>query len=160
MKRISYFFAVVSLGLFLLIPALALPSFALTTAVTTCSFEAVTEAPWEWDNFSVAWTDNNQDGLFQLDELEPGGFSGVTYLTFGRFYDTIEAVPVWSTESPYTGGTEAEWSFSGYMGSITADPSSWSYNGSGPVTPLPSSVLLLGSGLLGLGFLGWRRRKY
>jgi hypothetical protein len=39
---------------------------AAYAAVAVKSLEATSLAPWEWSDFSISWTDNNQDGLFQL----------------------------------------------------------------------------------------------
>lgn len=50
----------------------------------------------------------------------------------------------------------AVWSGSGWSISLIGDPDLDSYN---RAVPLPPSALLLGSGLLGLVGLGWRRRK-
>jgi len=46
------------------------------------------------------------------------------------------------------GGGDGIWDFASGMGQLMP------YH-----TPLPPSVLLLGSGLLGLGLLGWRRKR-
>ena len=81
MKRWSYSVLVLWLLSFSVVSTVAPP----VQAVTTYSLEAVTNVPQEWTNFSVIWTDDNQDGLFQLSEGEPGGFSGVTYLPFVMF---------------------------------------------------------------------------
>jgi hypothetical protein len=155
MRRLSCLASVVLLcllAIFTVVPA----AFAVTAPY---SLEATSLAPWEWSDFSVSWTDNNHDGQFQASELETGGFSGVTYLPFAWFYERLEAVPVQSSQSPYTGGTALEWSFVGPMGSMTADPSMWSYTSDAAQAPIPASALLMGSGLAGLGLLGWRRKR-
>lgn len=40
-----------------------------------------------------------------------------------------------------------------------SDPEAWWGTATGNTVPLPPSVLLMGSGLLGLGLVGWRRRS-
>ena len=155
MKRLMWLVPVALLCSVLAIQTMA----SAAHAVVTDSLEAVSMAPWEWSDFSIAWTDKNHDRLFQLNELEPGGFSGVTYLPVAWFYERIVAVPALSTQSPFTGSTSKEWLFRGPMGSFGADPSLWSYTSSVSAAPIPASALLLGSPLAGLGLLGWRRKK-
>ena len=57
-----------------------------------------------------------------------------------------------SCKKPKTSGGHSNQIYSGYSG--LNDPV-------GPVghAPLPSTVILLGSGLVGLGLLGWRKRN-
>ena len=57
-----------------------------------------------------------------------------------------------SCKKPKTSGGHSNQTYSGYSG--LNDPV-------GPVghAPLPSTLLLLGSGLVGLGLLGWRKRN-
>jgi hypothetical protein len=43
-----------------------------------------------------------------------------------------------------------DYTFAGGSGELSADATT---------APLPPSVLLLGSGLLGMGLLGWRRKR-
>ena len=126
---------------------------SVPAVATTYNWDATSLAHGSGPTFSIRSTDDNQDGLVQFGEEESGGFFGRTYLLFVMFYDQIEAVPVWSTQSLYTGGAAPEWSFGGPMGSMAADPSLWSYTQTG-VAPIPASALLLGSGLLGLSILG------
>ncbi len=57
---------------------------AAFAAVAVNSLKANSLAPQEWSDFSISWTDNNHDGLFQLSEMS--GFSGVTYLPFVDVY--------------------------------------------------------------------------
>jgi hypothetical protein len=57
-------------------------------------------------------------------------------------------------------GTTEAWSFGGLAGSLGADPLSRSSTSADvSATPLPASALLFGSGLAGLGLLGWRRQR-
>jgi len=156
MRRLAGLVTVFCLWLFL-IPGVA-P--AAMVAANTYSLEASSQVPWEWTDFSVAWTDANHDGLLQLGEVLAGGFSGITYLPFVWFHEQLEAVPFHSAQSPYTGGSAPEWVFSGAMGPTGADSSLFSYNRVvlSPA-PIPASALLLGSGLVGLGLLGWRRQR-
>ena len=76
MRRWSYGVLVVWLLAFLVIHTVA----SAAHAVTTYSLEAVVNFPQDWTDFSVVWTDDNQDGLFQLSDEVLGGFSGVTDL--------------------------------------------------------------------------------
>jgi hypothetical protein len=122
--------------------------FAVTPAafavVAVNSLEATSLVPWEWSDFSISWTDNNQDGLFQLSETS--GFSGVTYLPFVNIYRNLEAVPVQSSQSLYTGGTALAWSFVGTEGSMAVDPSMWSYTSTGNVAQAYDYTFMLGNG--------------
>jgi hypothetical protein len=57
-------------------------------------------------------------------------------------------------------GTTEAWSFGGPMGLLGANPLSGSSTSADvSPTPLPASALLFGSGLVGLGLLGWRRER-
>jgi hypothetical protein len=67
-------------------------------------------------------------------------------------------------ENPQLFGTEANPVFFHLLVTgVTADTSvdfvQFSYGTNGAVVPIPPSVLLMGSGLLGLGLVGWRRRQ-
>jgi hypothetical protein len=58
------------------------------------------------------------------------------------------------------GGTTGAWSLEGPMGSRGADPLSGSHTSADvSATPLSPAAFLLGSGLVGLGLLGWHRQK-
>jgi hypothetical protein len=140
MSRLSSLVPVFFLGLlaiFAVIPA----AFA---EVAVNSLEATSLAPQEWSDFSISWIDNNHDGLFQLSETS--GFSGVTYLPFVHFYQNLEAVPVQSSQSPYTGGAALYWSFVGPMGSMEVDPSMWSYTGTGNAAQAYDYTFTYGNG--------------
>jgi hypothetical protein len=101
------------------------------------------------------------------------------YIYGGMYdYDAAKPIPVWATGSDTGKDATVNW----YTGYVTVDlsalfPTAGNYTidflwGSGTcandtfegggrydVVPLPPSALLLGSGLLGLVGLGWRRRK-
>jgi hypothetical protein len=125
MSRLSSLIPLFFLGL-LAIFAVIPTAFA---AEAVNNLEATSLVPWEWSNFSISWTDNNHDGLFQFSETTE--FSGVTYLPFANFYESLGAVPVQSSQSPYTGGSALDWLFAGPMGSMNVDPSMWSYTSTG-----------------------------
>lgn len=100
----------------------------------------------------------------------PASFYGIKFDTGGEGlnYFTLFSLnkPVWAdfyAKDGKTGGTGVyahNAGFgnpdpgSGYAGLFTIGP-----NSSGGQVPIPPSVLLMGSGLLGLGLIGWRRRK-
>ena len=81
---------------------------AVPAVATTYNWDATSLAHGSGPTFSIRSTDDNQDGLVQFGEEESGGFFRRTYLLFVMFYDQIEAVPVWSTQSLYTRGTAPE----------------------------------------------------
>jgi hypothetical protein len=67
-------------------------------------------------------------------------------------------------ENPQLFGTELDpVLFHLLVTGVTADTAvnfvQFSYGTNGAVVPIPPSVLLMGSGLLGLGLVGWRRRE-
>jgi hypothetical protein len=81
-------------------------------------------------------------------------------------FDSLKA-PVWGDFYTKDGKLDAIWATAWNVGFGT-DPASGATNFTnwvptpdtfGTEVPLPSTVLLLGSGLLGLGLLGWRRRQ-
>jgi hypothetical protein len=131
---------------------------------TTYNFVA-NSAYFGYGEFSLQYTDKDNDGLFSLDELI--NFSGVylyagsvwgwttfTQLTRVPIYDSIKS-PL--TDGDYDGGYNGPiWLFtvpdSPAYAAVTAI--SWT-----PYTqtavPLPPTALLLGTGILGL--VGWRR---
>jgi len=154
-------------SLVLMLVMFILPSFV--SADTTYLLTATTPAG-NLSGFSLSYADADHNQRFTLDELVPDSFSGMTYITgnpnYSGLWKEIAAVPVYdSVVSPYTNGPgyygyETYWYFtsgpvSGY--GLLAPSSTWSYNQT--AVPLPPSVLLLGSGLLGLAAVGWRRRK-
>jgi len=117
--------------------------------------------------FSLNWQeDTSGDGLFQLGELVPDSFRGVTHFPgtgIEARYTVIVAIPHQSSTSPYTGGdvSQEDWYF-GYPGSNDwgVTPGAWSYSRSvipDSVVPLPPSAYLLGAGLIWLAVA--RRRK-
>jgi len=154
MRKMAYLLPIIALCSFLAVHTFSTAAFA----VTSYRLEAATQNPQEWSSFSVVWTDEIvEDGLLQLGEEKE--FSGVFY--FGVFsYEQISVVPGYdASESPFTGGSGTVWEFTG-TGGITLPPpdrTNWDYTRS--VVPLPASALLLGSGLLGLGLLGWRKKR-
>jgi hypothetical protein len=111
-------------------------------------------------NFYILYNDLDGDGKFSLDELL--GFSGIyitTYWGTHYYYDLLYA-PDGRAASPYTDDYGGNWWFR-YYGSYGESieywgwPEMFTYVNSVVAVPLPPTVFLLGSGLLGLA--GWRR---
>jgi len=133
-----------------------------------------------WYNFTLTYKDIDNSKQFSLGSDELISFSGVVatypngalHFTQDTYYPTLIEVPQYNAAtSPYTAGTGGDdyWGFAdGYhipigtaytvLNPTTAIPASgFSYVQTrvGGEVPIPPSVLLLGSGLLGLA--GWRR---
>ncbi|MEJ2671640.1 MAG: hypothetical protein P8168_05420 [Deltaproteobacteria bacterium] len=100
-------------------------------------------------------------------------FQSKTNLIYGGQYDMAnpKLVPVWAT-SDSTGSTSVSWGTEDSLNTVAIDLSGlvgekfgfiWgtatcANDGFSDCVPIPPSVLLMGSGLLGVGLLGWRRR--
>jgi hypothetical protein len=159
----------------LILLALMLVTFALTSftpaqASTTYDFVATHKPSYPTaGDFSLQYVDVDGDARFSLNELVPGSFSHVRFEsspTHWAVYGTLYNVPSYSAvDSPYTDGSNT-WMFSDLLaweGDVWAmancSSSIYTYTQAAAAVPLPASVLLLGSGLAGLGAVGWRRRK-
>lgn len=117
--------------------------------------------------FSLKYIDQDGDGLFSLDELVAGSFSGFTPPGLPH-YVTILAVPVTSDVSPLTDGgalppRTAGYGWDFFIEAPSLEPGShedwppptyWTYTES--AVPIPPSALLLGAGLIPLA---WARRR-
>jgi hypothetical protein len=77
----------------------------------TYAFTAMSQLPSEVTDFTLRYRDNDEDGRFDLSELLPDTFSGMTDVIYGSFYAKLVGVPVNSTQSPQTDGTLEVWQF-------------------------------------------------
>jgi hypothetical protein len=128
-----------------------------STSLVAASFElnATPTEPWNWTNFTISWEDTNGD--FRFDLNEPFTWNGVTFLPFMKTYWQLLKVP----DLPYTafaGHPEDSWQFGPASQAFFVDKAQWTYDCNAPQIPIPGSILLLGSGLLGLGLLKLRRK--
>ncbi len=141
-------------------------------AFTTYEFTAVqfvyTAYPIVISDFSLRYVDADNDGRFSLDELVSGSFSGVSIEEPGwsAIYMTIHWVAA-GPLSPLTDelGYVSHWSFGdpiffvwehGWDKPLQVGLGEGDFSYSQVAVPLPASVFLLGSGLIGLA---WARRK-
>ena len=86
--------------LFLALLTLA-PSASANATPITYNFIATSASP-NVSDFTLSYTDNDMDNMFDLTELVPNSFSGVT--VEGDFFDDLAAIPVHSVDSPLTDG--------------------------------------------------------
>lgn len=109
-------------------------------------------------NFSLRYIDADGDGRFSLPELVDGSWSPDFLPPFpGQTWKSIEDVPAYDAEhSPLTDGTNVDgyWVFLTVQGATFPSPA-WVWTCT--QVPLPSSVFLLGAGLIGLAVA--RRKK-
>ena len=164
------------LFVFLMVVGILIVGSGSVLAFTTYKLTATVE-PWKadyWSSFTLIYEDKNTDDHFSFDELI--SFSGVTqypgFPSSTTFLGLLLGVPIHTPGSPLTmgGGLNGygvfeSWAFAtnGFPGGPLALPISteWTYSQQAvaPV-PIPPSVWLLGSGLIGL--VGLRRgyRKF
>ena len=121
------------------------------SAAKTYQFTANSSDTDRWSSFTLKFTDNNADGLFSLNELVPGSFSGVFLQGVGWHY-TIDIVPATDTNSsfshsPFTNGQGTKWAFSNTWDIFqhTIDPYLWSESvvRLTPQSPRPPAILSL-----------------
>ena len=151
---------------FLAVFALAVP----VQATTIYNFYASSLTPGQtstiephWDSFHLQYQDLDGDNHMSFNEIVPGSFSGVWYYNireFDFFYGKILSVPTHDDQlSPLTDGAGNSWSFAATWWTNdwdNAPASAFTYSQE-QVVPIPSTVWLLGSGLLGLA--GWRKLR-
>jgi len=77
----------------------------------TYGFLATSQQPSKVSDFTLSYMDNDGDSHFDLSELVPNSFSGVTVQS--ELFSTLVAVPLHSADSPMTDGTYATWKFQG-----------------------------------------------
>jgi hypothetical protein len=141
-----------------LVSFLAIGFGAAPVQATTYLFTATSVYPLAASDFTLTYEDSGVDPRFSIGEL--GSFSGV--VLWWNFVwtpcPTILAVPSYDAGiSPFTDGEAGPtWTFARGVDGYPLNwlTNSWTYEQT-EVVPLPPSVFLLGSGLLGL--LGWRR---
>jgi hypothetical protein len=130
-------------------------------------------------NVAPGWALNGNGNTIALDDLAAGG-SAPTNTIIGPadsgtgMYSSANSSIVGTnasgyhdTHSPFMYGTASvpvEWILSVPGATLDTRVQSVTFSfgtapGDNHVVPIPPSALLLGSGLLGLGFLGWRRKK-
>ena len=151
-------FFVAYLHRIMLLSILAVLTGAGPAHATTYDFYAFSLYSGMISDFSLPYRDENGDERFSMtsDVLIAGTYSG--YYWYGIFHDRAEFVSVLvsvpgTAYVPLTDGSGATWVGDGAKGRYFTDYKFWSYSQT-PV-PLPPTVLLFGSGLLGLA--GWRR---
>jgi hypothetical protein len=104
-------------------------------------------------------------------------FSSISGLEYGGRYDVDAAdhvVPVWATSDPIgqtsvvwgSGGADSTYKVDIYIDGIANQQFGFLWGTAtcandafAHCVPIPPSVLLMGSGLMGVGLLGWRRRQ-
>ena len=146
-----------------------LSAFVLSGAApSSASLYTITATPMSsgLSGFTLTYNDVDNDTPVPLFGPQEGdtvdAFSGVTWA--GKLYDIVSAAPMYETNlsgPTFTDGIGApgapnSWFFtqSGSTGTLPIGDLAWTYE-QAPAVPIPSAVLLLGSGLMGLG--AWRR---
>ena len=155
MKKLFVFFIVAGMVIACGSSALAYTTYELTATVKDDIWNGDTRYSDFFSDFSLIYNDNG-GGLFSLDELV--SFSGMTVHNDPKnnpantsFYPELYLVPV---ISGLTNGSGIYWGFRNSSGQSAFPENYWTYQKA--VVPIPPSVWLLGSGLIGL--VGLRRK--
>jgi len=159
MNGVRRIYLSMTLSAMLLIAGIS-PSWA---APVTYNFSAISNTI-EGTNFTLSYTDYDNDGKFSLDELVAGSFSGVQFYwtDWGWVsYNAIRNVPSYQ-DNPYQrlvdGDSPGWWAFGPiqHPGYDEYPTMYWTLYQTSPV-PVPPAALLLGTGLVGLA--SWRRLR-
>lgn len=110
-----------------------------------------------WSSFSLSFSDIDSDGLFSLNELIPGSFSGTKW--FSNVFDEIASVP---DIASFADGGSSAWQFGPTPATGNSECGSNCFTYSSAVSaavPLPASLPLMFAALIGFAGLRFSKKR-
>jgi hypothetical protein len=131
----------------------------------TASASGINVASVQW-TYSVAGVPNIGDAYFAFDGSATGAAASVAFITLSNISGTRELSPIApSFETAFTltssiNGNATQQNAGQMAGTATGRSLTQAFSGATPpAIPLPATLPLFATGLIGLGLLGWRRKR-